>query len=350
MAATIRTMTLNVGTLSVPVALRTASEKKLPTFSTASPWGHKFERHVPGSGDLTDKLVETLEDAKAVAGETGQATETVLARATEPEYVDLVTGEVFTEDQIQRGVWEGDVFYGIDGHAITQIDQSLAQPDLTIQQFVPLDSIPWERVKGGYYLTPNKGAGLKALNLLRCALEQTGTAGIALLMPKSRVHLAVIYAAHGGVIVSTLAYAEEWKQVRDGAAVLEDPRGEPSEKELTLAVALVNALSADDASALDEVGDLQAQAKVELIEKAKLGEPLTSDAPPEVTVGFNERGETLLEQKLRESLEAAALAKGKTPNGSKRTRKTTSAKKPKAKSADKAPGTSGRKARRPVRA
>ena len=349
MASTIRTMILNVGTLSVPVALRTASEKKLPAFSTASPWGHRFEKRAAtnGDGDLREKLVESLDDAKAVAEELGTSAEAVLATASAPQYVDLVTGEVFAEEQVQRGVWDGDTFYALDGEEIRRIDESLAQPDLTIQQFVPLGSIPWERVKGGYYLIPNKGAGLKALNLLRCALEQTGKAGVALLMPKSRVHLAIIYAAHGGVIISTLAYAEEWKQVREGAATLEDPRGEPSEKELDLAVALVNALSEDDAEALDQIVDLQAQAKVELIEQAKLGEPLTLDAPASAAkVGATERGETLLEQKLRESLAAAAKAKGKD-----KTTKTPRARKTaKPKPAGKAPATSGSRARRPARA
>jgi DNA end-binding protein Ku len=300
-----------------------------------------------GDGDLHEKLVETLADAKAVADELGTKAEDVLASASQPQYVDLVTGEVFGEDEVQRGVWDGDTFYAIDGEEIRKIDESLAQSDLTIQQFVPLSSIPWERVKGGYYLIPNKGAGLKALNLLRCALEQTGKAGVALLMPKSRVHLAIVYAAHGGMIISTLAYAEEWKQVREGAATLEDPRGEPSAKELDLAVALVEALSEDDAAALDVIVDLQAQAKVELIEQAKLGEPLTIDAPATVKVGATERGETLLEQKLRESLAAAAkakgkAAKGKAAKGSTRKRTTTTA--------SKASGTSGSRARRPTRA
>jgi DNA end-binding protein Ku len=307
-ASTIRTLVLNVATLSVPVALKTASEKKLPSFSTASPKGNRFEKFV-GTGIEEESVVETPEDAKAVAEELGVPVEEV-QNGKRTRYRDTVTGEVFEEHEIKHGVWEGDTFYAIDKHEIEKINALTKLDELTIQGFVPLDDVPWERVKNGYYLTPNKGAGLKALNLLRVALEQTGTAGVALLCPKSRVHLALIYARHGGVIVSTLAFAEEWAQVREGAASLSDPRGEPTEKEVEMAVKLVEALSTD-AAVLDGVGDLQANMKADLVEKAKMGQPLTEvDADVrKVGGGVTERDETLLERMLRESLQAAKATK-----------------------------------------
>lgn len=295
MASVIRTMVLNVATLSVPVALQTASERKLPTFSTASPKGNKYERFI-GNGE-EELLVETEEDAKALSEELGTE-----VAPSGPRYKDMVTGEVFEEDEIVKGVWEGeDTFFPIPKDEIDKIDELTKLSDLTIQAFIPLDSVPWERTKNTYFLTPNKGAGLKALNLLREGMEQTGKAGVALLCPKSRVSLAVIYPKHGGVMVGVLSFAEEWAQVQEGVAALSDPRGAPTEEELALAVTLIEQRSMEDASFLDGIKDVQAEMKVALIEQAKMGKPLTEVAEVEVGEG-DKRSVTALEQVLRESV------------------------------------------------
>ena len=298
MASTIRSMTLNVATLSVPVALKSASERKLPGFSTASPWGNKYERFV-GNGEPADheRLIETAEDAEAVADALGVAVGPSQAR-----YLDKVTGEVFEEDEIKHGVWERETFYAIDKDEIAEIDALIQERDLNIQTFVPVAEVPWERVKNTYFLTPQgSDAGLRALNLLKVAMQETGTAAVTLLMPKSRVALALIYPRHGGMLVSTLAFAEEWAQVTKGSAELSDPRGEPKPEELAMAVKLVETLSTDSAECLDGIKDVQADMKVELIERAKAGRPLT-DQPETVTTDGEH--ETLLEATLRESLAA----------------------------------------------
>ena len=124
-------------------------------------------------------------------------------------------------------------------------------------------------------------------------MEETRTAAVTLLMPKSRVALAVIYPKHGGMLISTLAFAEEWAQVAKGAAALSDPRGEPKPEELEYAVKLVEMLSTDDAEFLNGIKDVQADMKVELIERAKAGRPLTDQ--PETAATDGEHEETLLE-------------------------------------------------------
>jgi non-homologous end joining protein Ku len=297
MASTIRSMTLNVATLSVPVALKCASERKLPGFSTASPWGNKYERFI-GNGEPEERLVETAEDAEAIADALGTTVAPAQAR-----YLDKVTGEVFEEDEIKRGVWENETFYAIDPDEIKQIDELVQERDLNIQTFVPVAEVPWERVKHTYFLTPQgSDAGLRALNLLKVAMQETGTAAVTLLMPKSRVALALIYPRYGGMLISTLAYAEEWAQVKRGSAELSDPRGEPKPEELAMAVKLVETLSTGSGEFLDGIKDVQADLKVELIERAKAGRPLTDQT--EAAVADGEHEETLLEATLRESLAA----------------------------------------------
>ena len=301
MASTVRSTTLNVGgTLSVPVMLKSASERKLPGFSTASPWGNKYERYV-GNGE---PLVETEEDAEAVSAELGTP-----VMVAQPRFVDAVTGEQFGEDDIATGVWERDIFYAIRPDEIKEIDALVQERDLNIQTFVPVSEVPWERVKSTYFLTPaGSDAGLKALNLLKLAMEETQTAAVTLLMPKSRVALAVIYPKHDGVLISSLAYAEEWAQVKKGSAALSDPRGEPKPEELEFAVKLVELLSTDSAEFLDGIKDVQADMKVELIERAKAGLPLT-ETDTAATEG--EHDETPLMAQLRASVEALQPPKKK---------------------------------------
>lgn len=319
MASTIRKMTLNIVAMSVPVGLRTASERSLPTFSKASPDGNKYERFV-GTGVEEDSLLADLQDTLALAQEIGVTVEQV-QQADTPKYRDTVTGKVFEEHEIKTGVWEGTEFFEIKQGDISEIDELTRQPDLTIQTFVPLEDVPWERVKNGYFLVPDKGMGRKALNLIRLAMEQEGKAGVVLLMPKSRVHLAIVYAKHGGLMVSTLAFAEEWAQVIEGQAAAIS--ADVTEAELEMAVSLVNAEKLNSpAAVLDNVKDLQAEAKLALVEKAKAGLPVAHAPDADVKVGVAEREESLLEQALRESI--AAVTKQKKVSGRKKAPSTAS--------------------------
>lgn len=302
MASTVRTMTLTVGMISVPVALRTASERKLPGFSTASPSGNKYKRTVKVSAPPVEPAPKTRAKAKPVEAPAPVAT---LSDLGEPEYafVDEVTGEIFDESEIKTGVWEGDVFVAVDKSAIEQIDELTRVEDIEIDHFVPLDQVPWERVIGSYYLAPNKGVGLKALALVRDALEATGKAGVFRLMPKSRVHPAVVYVKNDGLMVSLLAYAEEYKQVYEGAAAL--ARAEDRSPEMIeLAVKLIETLSVSDSTMLDAMSDEQADRKIELIEKSREGAEVVLPAKRQRAASVSD-----LERALRESVAEAQKAK-----------------------------------------
>ena len=292
--STIRTMNLSVGMISVPVALKSASERKLPTFSKASPWGNAYAQR------------------SVYAAKPKRPAKTTTAAEPEPELLrvelyDTVTGEVFAEDQLKTGVREGDSFVFVSREDIEAVDALTRVDDIEIDHFLPLDQVPWERVITSYFLAPNKGVGLKALALVRDALEATGKAGAFRLMPKSRVHPAVVYVRNGGLMVSMLAYGAEYAKVYEGAAALADVNGSP--EMLSLAVQLVEAMSVDDSARLDEWPDEQADRKVELIEQAREGSPVTVPAKATKAASVAD-----LEQALRQSIEeqqAAARPKRK---------------------------------------
>ena len=275
MASTIRNTVIQMGPVTIPVALRSASDRQDITFSKATTDGTKIRQVL-------------VRESEAVPGE--QAT-------------------ILTPEEIERGVWDGNQFFQIDEDEITAINEACARPHLEIEEFVDLDEVPWERVTGFYYLIPQTNMlSLKALKLLHDALAQTGKAGIVRLMPKSRVKLAVVYAKHGGVMLSSLAYTETFKQVEEGAASLE---GAPEMKPeaLELAMTFMEKMSAPQGEALAALAayrDDQVDQKAELVEQAKQGESLTAAEPKAARVAPSEDA---LEESLRESIKQIRASK-----------------------------------------
>jgi non-homologous end joining protein Ku len=104
---------------------------------------------------------------------------------------------------------------------------------LTINEFVPLADIPWERGAGVLLPRAAEGQGARdARDAARRDAEQ-GVAGVAKLMPKSRQKLALIYPKHGGLMVTCLAYPTRSQQVVEGAAAISASQVNPKVLELT---------------------------------------------------------------------------------------------------------------------
>lgn len=268
MASTIRNTVIQMGPVTIPVALRSASDRADITFGKATTEGTKIRQ-----------VQVRAEDA--VPGE--QAT-------------------ILKPEEIERGVWDGDLFFKIDDEEIDAINQACAKPSLEIEEFVDLDEVPWERVNGFYFLVPQTNTlSLKALKLLHDALAETGKAGVVRLMPKSRVKLAVVYAKHGGVMLSSLAYTETFRQVEEGAASLEGaPEMKPEALELAKAYIEQTSASAGEALAtLASYRDDQVDQKAELVEQAKQGEHLTPVTPKAVKAV---PADDALAESLRESI------------------------------------------------
>jgi DNA end-binding protein Ku len=108
-----------------------------------------------------------------------------------------------------------------------------------IREFVNLSEIDPRYFDTPYYLAPQKG-GAKAYDLLRTALEQTGLAGVAkVVIRPPREHLALLKPLDGILVLETMHFADELRDPKD----LDVPKAEAGEKELKMALSLVETMS-----------------------------------------------------------------------------------------------------------
>lgn len=122
-----------------------------------------------------------------------------------------------------------DALPGGDGH------------NIEIMDFVELGEIDPIYYDKAYYLAP-AGGGEKVYELLKRAMEESGRVAVARVTIRSKVSLAVLRVARGVLSMSTMFYPDE---VRDAGAIEEmHYRVEVPEKELQMAVNLVNSLTA----------------------------------------------------------------------------------------------------------
>jgi len=108
-----------------------------------------------------------------------------------------------------------------------------------IREFVNLSEIDPRYFDTPYYLAPQKG-GAKAYDLLRKALEQTGLAGVAkVVIRPPREHLGLLKPLDGVLVLETLHFADELRDPKE----LDVPKAEAGEKELKMALSLVETMS-----------------------------------------------------------------------------------------------------------
>lgn len=237
MASTAANSTLQVATLSIPVALRKIQERKDVMLVTASQSGN------------------------AVAN----------------VRTDSVTSEVVETAEIQKGVYDdAGVFRAISQEALDAAVEATKLDAFEIAAFIPLKDVPFERAKASYFLAPQKGkngkASASAMALLHRAMQKEKKAGIMKICLRTRQQLAVVYPVGKGLYVTTLEWSEDWAQA-DEANVLENVAVAP--EALAMAVDLVKTLTAPDSTALldAQVDDLRAE-RQKLMDIALSGKPV----------------------------------------------------------------------------
>jgi DNA end-binding protein Ku len=111
-----------------------------------------------------------------------------------------------------------------------------ASRTVEILAFVDLKEIAPQYFETPYYLTPGK-RGEKAYALLRDTLHKAGKAGIASVVIRTRQYLAAVIAQDDVLLMNTLRYAAELRDVKD----LDLPKfPKPTAKEMDLALRLVD--------------------------------------------------------------------------------------------------------------
>lgn len=210
-------------------------------------------------------------------------------------------------DKDDRSTWSD--FKAIDPDALAAIKAETKLDAFAIEGFIPMAEVPTERVKGCYFLAPEKGMG-KQLKLLHDALAATNRAGILKIALKERQHPAVVYAKNGGLFMNTLAWAEDFQTANEAGDAFAGAEVAPNM--LAMAMTLIEQMELD-ADALDGLTDDLRPKKEALLEAALAGETIevTPKEDPKESAGD-------LMAKLEASL-AAAGPKAKAAKAKKKT-------------------------------
>ena len=126
---------------------------------------------------------------------------------------------------------------------IDEEDFEKASPEkskaIDIIQFVKEEEIDPIFYEKPYYVVPAKGAE-KSYTLLVKALEKTGSVGVSEFMLRNRQHVCALKPYNGVLMLNQMRYQDE---VRDVPAVAEPKKEKLTDRELSLAVKLVQQLS-----------------------------------------------------------------------------------------------------------
>lgn len=148
--------------------------------------------------------------------------------------------KVEKEDIVRAYEYVKGKFVVLDDEDLEQLKKEHQEKAVEIINFVKMDEIDPIYFERSYYLSPDDG-GVKAYSLLRKALQESGKAGLAKIVIRSKEQLAVVRVYENTLVLETIHYPDEVRNVRDVPNV---PAEEQiSEKELETAVLLIDQLT-----------------------------------------------------------------------------------------------------------
>ncbi|MUK89597.1 Ku protein [Ornithinibacillus sp. L9] len=224
--------------------------------------------------------------------------------------------EIEKDEIVKAYEYAKNKFVVLDDEDLAELKKEQEDRSVEIVDFVKLEEIDPIYFEKSYYLSPNEGGG-KAYGLLRAALKDTGKIGVAKMMIRSKEQLAIIRIYENTLVVETIHYPDEVRNVQDVPNVPEEM--EIADKELDTAKMLIDQLTTEFDP--EKYKDEYRTALLDLIEEKK-GKDQTTTAkekpkPDNVTD---------LMDALQASLDRAKKDKPK-PTQPKRKTKTTAKKK-----------------------
>ena len=157
------------------------------------------------------------------------------------EKVCPVCDRTIEEEEIVKAYeYAKNKFVVLDEEELKALKKEQEDKAVEIIDFVKLEEIDPIYFEKSYYLSPNEGGG-KAYNLLRAALEETGKIGIAKMMIRSKEQLAIIRIYKNALVVETIHYPDEVRNVEDVPNIPEQI--EVVKKELDTAKMLIDQLT-----------------------------------------------------------------------------------------------------------
>jgi DNA end-binding protein Ku len=145
-----------------------------------------------------------------------------------------------TRDQIVKGYeYEKGKYVVIDDEDIRKVAPKTAKV-MEILEFVKGEDVDPVYLDSSYYMAPDEG-GEKPYALLFAALKKTGYYGVAKVAMHNREHIVIMRPGDHGMLLHTMYFTDEVRKADEFRTDTENIR----EKELALALSLVEALSAD---------------------------------------------------------------------------------------------------------
>lgn len=190
--------------------------------------------------------------------------------------------EVKNEDIVKAYEYTKGKFVILDEEDLEKLRKENEDKAVEIIDFVKMDQIDPIYFDKSYYMSPHEGGG-KAYALLRKALEESQKVGIAKIVIRSKEQLAVIRIYRNTLIMETIHYPDE---VRDVGEVPNVPAEDKiAEKELDTAILLIDQLTTDFQP--EKFTDEYRNALLALIESKRMGKetvvPAAREAATNVT-------------------------------------------------------------------
>ncbi|KGP74237.1 Ku protein [Pontibacillus yanchengensis] len=239
--------------------------------------------------------------------------------------------EVENEEIVKAYEYAKNKFVVLDKEDLDNLKKEQDDKAVEIMDFVKLEEIDPIYFDRSYFLSPNEG-GSKAYSLLRKTLEDTNKIGLAKIIIRSKEQLAVVRVYKNTIIMETIHYPDEVRDVQDVPNVPEEE--DLGEKELTTAKTLVDQLTAEFDP--EKYKDDYRESLMELIEAKKNDEDVTTAKPKPTPDNVTD-----LMEALEKSLDKNKGKKGTTKK--KTTQKKTNTKKTSDKKTDEKETASGKK-------
>lgn len=143
-------------------------------------------------------------------------------------YVDSVSGKPVSEENEVKGYPRGeDDFVLLEDDEIEAVGLESTRT-IDIDMFVPADSIGWIWYDKPHYLVPADRVGEEAFSVIRLAMADTGTVGIARLVLYRRERAVMLEPRGKGIVVWTLRYGDEVRDAADYFAGIEAQKPDPA--------------------------------------------------------------------------------------------------------------------------
>jgi DNA end-binding protein Ku len=131
------------------------------------------------------------------------------------QYVDAQTGEaVEDEDQVKGYPKSEDEYVLFEDEEIEDVGLESTRT-IDIETFIPSGSIGWIWYDRPHYLAPDDEVSAEAFAVIREAMANTGTGGIARLVMYRRERAVLLMPKDKGIVVWTLRYGDEVRNAED---------------------------------------------------------------------------------------------------------------------------------------